>query len=754
MPKSSRQREIATSGCTLFFALATFLTLCLGAASPVRAQPLLPCPNPADTTICTMTIQIFNNDPNHWIYPVLTTGKGPVDIWMQAWFSVTTSQLPSNPYPRRKNYRLYINPSGAGIPPNTGITLTLPLFTQLQDPINPNPPACQPASCTDTFVDWWNGATILLYVNTSPTPQGSLRDALARPTQQVVTVNSSSAISPTCVAVQSAGPSPPPAPTCQTLTIYSDDSDLPKADGNQLLEYTLGARNDPSPDNAAKGIVYALDTRNVDFDVSYVNVAFAPAVMGVYKNDQIGYTGTPKTVDDFRSDLTQFVQDFSGWPQFVKIFDNIPLPPATPPKYASPLEVFARLGGKDAPTDLTAVPDPMAKWPTSLWKPIAALRTGWTTYAGTVTGNSDGSYTTTNGTCGPIPAPGAAVVTFCDAIVAVKGILLLNYANYRSIFSTKCAGLPVVVTDNLLIQHAYGWGPWTESATSNPNDGCPAAVNLLQDTPGYFTIVDRLKNTKDYTNYLTVKTGFDRLNYGLLPMEGYSFNPWVKLIHGDQSTNPVKYINTKCAYAYSVDDALGNVQAEGQGFIVDVGSTINLENQTPCSAPIQISLGYSVNDPIRFTQYAICDTTADRIRPINPAFPAFVISSNNPAGCPVYVWDNKATPQLYTFTVNVTAATLDQMFPFFQHPTSEWQPIKWIPFPPPNPVNGYPPGSTAFPIKCGGNTPPILHFNPRAQTGAATKSSRPAYMHIHRLRPWLPTRRRTISSPRHPLHLA
>jgi hypothetical protein len=159
-----------------------------------------------------------------------------------------------------------------------------------------------------------------------------------------------------------------------------------------------------------------------------------------------------------------------------------------------------------------------------------------------------------------------------------------------------------------------------------------------------------------------------------------------------------------CAYAYSVDDALGNVQADGQGFIVDVGSTINLENSQPCSAPIQISLGYSVNDTIRFTQYAICGTTADRIRTINPAFPAFVISSNNPANCPIYVWDNKATPQLYTFTVNVTMATLDQLFPFFVHPTSEWQPIKWIPFPPPNPVNGYPPGSTARPIVCTGNT--------------------------------------------------
>ena len=108
-----------------------------------------------------MTIQIFNDDPNYFIYPVLTTGKGKTDIWMQAWNSVRANALPSNPYPRNKNYRLFINPTN-GIAPHTGITLTLPLFTQLAGSINPNPPACDPAKidCTDTFADWWNGGTI------------------------------------------------------------------------------------------------------------------------------------------------------------------------------------------------------------------------------------------------------------------------------------------------------------------------------------------------------------------------------------------------------------------------------------------------------------------------------------------------------------------------------------------------------------------------------------------------------------------
>jgi hypothetical protein len=297
MPNSRRRNETATFISTFGFAVVTFLSLCFGAASPVRAQPN-PCPGhmnayPTDATICTMTIKIFNDDPDHFIYPVLTTGQGAADIWMQAWFSVTNSQLPSNPYPRIYNYRLYINPTN-GIPPNSGISLTLPLYTQLNDPINPNPPvppACKKESlpkCTDTFVDWWNGATIQLY--TSPgkaqaTQPLSLTDALGRPSQQAVTPNFAGAIKPTCVGVQSAVPNSPPAITCEALTIYSDTSDLPKDDGSQLVEYTLGARNVPNLQNQRAGIAYALDTSNVDFDVSYVNLVWGPAVIGVYQNN-------------------------------------------------------------------------------------------------------------------------------------------------------------------------------------------------------------------------------------------------------------------------------------------------------------------------------------------------------------------------------------------------------------------------------------------------------------------------------------
>jgi hypothetical protein len=181
MLRPSGRSKTATSGCTLLFALATFLALSLGAASPVRAQAgpptygPLPCPGqsasyPANPTICTMTIEIFNDDSNHFIFPVLEMGQGAVDQWMQAWFSTLNTQLGANPFPRNNTYRIYINPTN-GIAPGTGVSLTFPLFTALKLPI-PNPMNAafsNPGTglgLPDTFIEWWSGGNIQLY--TSP----------------------------------------------------------------------------------------------------------------------------------------------------------------------------------------------------------------------------------------------------------------------------------------------------------------------------------------------------------------------------------------------------------------------------------------------------------------------------------------------------------------------------------------------------------------------------------------------------------
>jgi hypothetical protein len=771
MTKSDRRSDTATLGCTLFLVLATFLALCLGAAAPVRAQPLA-CPGnsapfPANTTICTMTIKIFNDDPDNYVWPVLETGQAVFDQWMQAWFSVTNADtLPTSqtykPYPRYHTYRLYINPS-FGLPPHTGVQITLPLYTLLAPQIDVNPqPPCTPGASNcpaDTFAEWWSGGNIQLY--TSPVPQQppSLVNALLSKTQiEVFAPPGVGAVLPTCTPIASKIPGP--TPLCEPLRIIRDQAGLQKNDGSQLIEYTLGAKNaniSPNP------IAYWLDTHNVDFDVSYVNVIWAPAVMGVFGNDQVGYTGTDQTTKTFRlgkngdgkGGLTNFQTAMAtmGWPQFYNTFPNIPagfplfpnLMPQTLLKFPSPLEIFGRLGGVDPPPDLAPLLDSTV-WKSTApgqgpigaiqqkWPPIYALYNNWTTYAGTVTPsnppNQTPYYIATNGVCGAMPStpPTTPITDWCAAVVNAKAILLQNYAKYVQIFKGQCSGLPVTISNQLLMGHLYGWTPWTEAALnadgSSSGTGCPATINLLENSPGGYcvdlpnppapappwpkppcpTIADPVGGPaagRDYTAYITVKHGFDLLNDDTLNNLRYSFNPYVALIHG-----PAPNLGITCAYAYSVDDALGNVQAEGKGFIIDVASVANLENPNPCSEPINITLGYN-NPPFspRFYKYAVCKITDtvpfDRVKPVIPGFASFIISAQNPSQCPIILWDQidadnrivdndpSGPPKgnMYTFLVNTLGdkASLDAAFPLF--PTASVPPVTtsvWATIPPPS----------------------------------------------------------------------
>jgi hypothetical protein len=239
MPKFSRRTTTA-----FFLALSTFLALCLGATSPVRAQTNLPtfgplaCPGqstpyPKNPMICTMTIEIFNDDPNYFIFPVLEMGQGAKDQWMQAWFSILNTQLDGNPFPRNHTYRIYINPN-KGIAPNTGVSLTFPLFTALQPIPNPmNQTFSNPGTgfeVADTFIEWWSGGNIQLYTSpgTTSAPQPpSLTNELKRPTQETLSVpwNPSnpppptSAGPPTCTPVKSKAPN---SPTPAILTLEND----------------------------------------------------------------------------------------------------------------------------------------------------------------------------------------------------------------------------------------------------------------------------------------------------------------------------------------------------------------------------------------------------------------------------------------------------------------------------------------------------------------------------------------------------
>lgn len=638
-------RTVNPSGIGWSAALALSLLLGSSARASEEAEAA-----PAKPPL--MTIKIFNDNPGQYIFPVLTTGAGPRDIWLQAIFKVPAAQTDTKTYARAKNFRIYINPT-VGIAPNTSVTLTLPLYTQLAKTVDPTKP--------DQYVDWWNGGTVLLYANDKPTPPKALQEALKRPTQREITSLADAAVRPQC-------PKCRPAPTPrQPLKFYSDDSDLPKNDPTQLLEYTLGARVALEVKNPATDPPNTLDLRNVDFDVSYVNIAHLPAAMGPFRNDQVGYVGTPQRIGAFSAALRGFLEDYPGWPRFVRTYADGTK--ETILKLASPLEIFARLGPKLPPPDL----EPPPRWPDRLWPPVQAMRTNWMTFAGTVDPLADGRCTSS-----------AAGDTFCDAIADAKRLMKANYDNYVSIFAKHCVGKPVALTDDLMISHIYGWTPFTEAETGT---GCPARANLLENTPGY--------EANDYARYLKIKQQFDKLNYGTLRGVKYTFNPWVELIHGR------KYVNAPNVYAYSVDDAVGNIQADGLGFIIDVGSTKNLENPLPAAPPVTIN--YAIDGPngVRFSRYRICKNDPAVERRVNPSFSSFIINANDPASCPIYLFDDKTPAQLYTFTV-----TRKPPFRIF----ADQSKANWT-------------AETAQPIDCSGNTA-AAPFQPSSKTWCCDRSAR------------------------------
>jgi hypothetical protein len=72
-----------------------------------------------------MTIKIYNNSDTSNIYPVLSSGTAVPDLYLQAALMVPKAQLGAKPFPKRNQFRLYINPTGDGIPPNGNVTITL-----------------------------------------------------------------------------------------------------------------------------------------------------------------------------------------------------------------------------------------------------------------------------------------------------------------------------------------------------------------------------------------------------------------------------------------------------------------------------------------------------------------------------------------------------------------------------------------------------------------------------------------------------
>ena len=89
----------------------------------------------------------------------------------------------------------------------------------------------------------------------------------------------------------------------------------------------------------------------------------------------------------------------------------------------------------------------------------------------------------------------------------------------------------------------------------------------------------------------------------------------MSLIHGPD------YLNAPYTYAYSVDDAVGNVQTDGTGVIIAVGGTENLPNPDHATPDVHFNYPYkSLSNGNTFDFFGRCSKT--RRQPPTPISPA------------------------------------------------------------------------------------------------------------------------------------
>ena len=158
-----------------------------------------------------------------------------------------------------------------GIPPGGSATITLPLYSPLVGSINPKQ--------SGQLIDWWQGGGINFYrastTDTKPPPVLQQHWAADQNGNGITPVNNS----PTCSGCN--------------LHFFKAPASIPNNDPQQLTEHTLGAQP-INPDHTKPGQPARLWVPdNVDYDVSYVNYVYMPAVMEPYGNRFISYIGSP-----------------------------------------------------------------------------------------------------------------------------------------------------------------------------------------------------------------------------------------------------------------------------------------------------------------------------------------------------------------------------------------------------------------------------------------------------------------------------
>lgn len=484
------------------------------------------------------TITIFNNSEKT-IFPVIATSKNEVNEWIQGCLRDT-----SQPYPTKFVYKLYVN-EGVGIPANSSVVLTLPLYSQL---------------AKDSYITWWNGGRVVLADSNERLrnePDQKLQDSPAGVSCQGQNTN------------------------CQ-LSVYSSEIQFPENIYAQLSEYTFGDSIIP-PEKEGKPQPRLLKPENVGYNISYVDHVYLPIAIGPKNNPYIGYSGSTQALGPFSAALATFLGNDAGagWPVYnlnrlkfpggYNIFaqrsgvlpaeDIVPVKPSTgnPPV----LTVKKCLDGQCTDDEKKNLHfGESVQRIQNLWANCADWEPDDLTYK---------DYRTEVFAC-----PDANMKAKFNRI---KDFFKQNHADYLKLFASgACTGIDP--TDHQTpqkpvfnyweaITHIYGWVPFNEGCGANANKLADTAINGVK-THG---AVQQMYIHDLQYNY---KTDAVKADPRLV------FNPYVKLIHDDLSMN---------AYAFSVDDAVGFMSELGDGLIFTVGGPKGLENEKQFS----YANGFSVN---------------------------------------------------------------------------------------------------------------------------------------------------------------
>jgi hypothetical protein len=372
----------------------------------------------------------------------------------------------------------------------------------------------------DQYINWWRALRIYVYDD-----RGAINHAYETDTKMA-----------NAVPISKFAPNAAPVPTCQAcfapLVVYriltggdKHGVSLPSTDPSQLLEFTF-ATVTPFPQPLK------IDYGFVDYDISSVDQVYLSVAMDPVNNPFIGFIGSVLRRDIFSARLTNFRNDFSWpkykWPAYVTNQTAIRLP--------ATFNVMNEIAHPGAPPPFEPAGAAIKNLP--VFKKMKDL---W------------------DGCCGdkwpskPCQKPQPSSNT-CNKMAQVAELFEKNYGKYKTLCRT-----PVKLDRDQMMANVYGWVPF---------NGCPGGgvINELKDTPGIGGAAGYHKISSAYVD-LQYKSPPDPKTFG-------DFNRYTELIHS------TKYLHVG-EYAFSIDDAAGNMLEVGDGVNITVGGAQGLDNINP-----------------------------------------------------------------------------------------------------------------------------------------------------------------------------